>query len=135
MKKNIQKQTATEVSINSSNVTTSNKKTENIEINDANQHQVNLQNTTIALAGNLLAFILFWTGLLAILSKMRISFQNRKTPISTDTDSNLPCSKCKFFSHSHYLRCAVNPSTVLTPEATNCADYSSHEQGEIINKK
>ncbi|MFH7027977.1 MAG: hypothetical protein ACHBN1_21900 [Heteroscytonema crispum UTEX LB 1556] len=36
----------------------------------------------------------------------------------------IPCYKCKFFEHNAYLQCAVNPCQVLTPEATNCLDYS-----------
>ncbi len=133
---NIQKPTTTVVSINSSNSNTqSEKKTQTIEINDGNQHQTNPQNAAISLAGNLLAFTLFWAGFFVILSKMRISWQNRKTPIPTDTDSNLPCSKCQFLSHNHYLRCAVNPNAVLTPEAMDCADYYSHEQEAITTKK
>ncbi|PAX57163.1 hypothetical protein [Brunnivagina elsteri] len=133
---NIQNPTIPATSINSSNSNTQSvKKTQTIEINDGNQQQINLPNTAIALAGNLLAFTLFWTGLFVILSRMRISWQNRKTPISTDTDSNLPCSKCKFLSHNHYLRCAVNPAAVLTQEAANCADFCSHEEEGIITKK
>jgi hypothetical protein len=136
MRNNIQNPTTTVVSINSPNSNTQSvTKIQTLEINSGNQHQTNPQNAAISLAGNLLAFTLFWTGFFVILSKMRISWQNRKTPVPTDTDSNLPCSKCKFLSHNHYLRCAVNPAAVLTPEATNCADYSSHEQEAIITKK
>jgi hypothetical protein len=136
MRNNIQKPMTTATSINGSNSNTQNvKKTQTIEINDGTQNQINPQNPGISLAGNLLAFTLFWAGFFVILSKMRISWQNRKTPVSTDTDSNLPCSKCQFLTHNHYLRCAVNPIAVLTPEATDCADYSSNEQEEIINNK
>lgn len=35
----------------------------------------------------------------------------------------IPCSNCQFFSNNHYLKCAVHPSTVLTEQALNCADY------------
>jgi hypothetical protein len=136
MKNNIQNPIISALSINVFNRNTQSAKTnQGVEINDANQHQINLLNNKIAVAGNSLAFILFWAGFFTILSKMRVSWQNRKTPISTGTESNLPCSKCQFFSHNHYLRCAVNPSTVLTEEATNCADYCSHEQEGIINQK
>ncbi|MEA5571093.1 hypothetical protein [Calothrix sp. UHCC 0171] len=125
MKNNIQQSPVPEVSINSSYQNAQN--TQTIQTKDANSHQIKLQNTTIALAGNLIAFILFWVGFLAIVSKMRVSLQNRKTSTTQATDINLPCSQCQYFSHNHHLRCAVNPSTVLTEAATNCADYCSRE--------
>ena len=36
----------------------------------------------------------------------------------------IPCQKCQFFNDNSYLKCAVNPSRVLQPEAKDCSDYS-----------
>jgi uncharacterized protein HemX len=36
----------------------------------------------------------------------------------------VPCRKCQFFVENNpYLKCAVNPYTVLTKDAVNCSDY------------
>lgn len=35
----------------------------------------------------------------------------------------VPCRNCQFFTNNPYLKCAVNPSIALTPEAINCSDY------------
>lgn len=34
-----------------------------------------------------------------------------------------PCTKCQFFSNNPFLKCAVNPTVVLTKEAVNCSEY------------
>jgi hypothetical protein len=40
---------------------------------------------------------------------------------------NLPhkviCSRCQYFNNNHFLKCAINPSTVLTEQAIDCVDY------------
>lgn len=35
----------------------------------------------------------------------------------------LPCKNCRFFHQNFYLKCAIQPSKVLTKDALNCADY------------
>ena len=37
----------------------------------------------------------------------------------------MPCRTCRFFANNHYLKCAVQPSIVLTKQALNCSDYWS----------
>jgi hypothetical protein len=37
--------------------------------------------------------------------------------------SQSPCTKCRFFSNNPFLKCAVNPTLVLTKEAVDCSDY------------
>jgi hypothetical protein len=40
----------------------------------------------------------------------------------------IPCAKCRYFSPSSHLHCAVRPSNVLTTEAIDCSDYAAmHE--------
>jgi hypothetical protein len=36
---------------------------------------------------------------------------------------HIPCAKCRYFSSSSYLHCAVRPSDVLTTGAIDCSDY------------
>jgi hypothetical protein len=35
----------------------------------------------------------------------------------------IPCSSCSYFENNYHLRCAVNPSAVLSESAINCLDY------------
>jgi len=39
-----------------------------------------------------------------------------------------PCKSCEFFQQNPHLKCAVNPSVVLTQEALNCPDYYPHHK-------
>jgi hypothetical protein len=50
------------------------------------------------------------------------------TPQATDCFHQTACYQCKFFNNNPYLKCAVNPSTVLTAEAKNCPDYQPRPQ-------
>jgi len=56
-------------------------------------------------------FILFS---LAVLSGSR---KKRKVKCS------IPCRTCRFFSNNTHLKCAVQPTLVLTEQANNCPDY------------
>ncbi len=38
-----------------------------------------------------------------------------------------PCTKCKFFSNNPYLKCAAQPSLVLTEQAKDCPDCRLEE--------
>lgn len=35
----------------------------------------------------------------------------------------IPCYHCRYFQENPYLKCAVNPSKVLTLEAMDCLDF------------
>lgn len=37
----------------------------------------------------------------------------------------IPCWNCKFFKNNSYLKCAVQPSKVLSKESFDCSDYQS----------
>ncbi len=36
---------------------------------------------------------------------------------------NIPCMRCQYFNNNLYIKCAVNPSTVLSEQAKDCTDY------------
>jgi hypothetical protein len=94
-----------------------------IHLQSENSHLISTQATPITIVESLIGFILFWTVLLAMLSKLKISLANSKKSFSTSTLNKLPCCKCQYLSHNKYLPCAVNPSVVFTEEAVNCQDY------------
>lgn len=35
----------------------------------------------------------------------------------------IPCSKCRFFTNDHRLKCTVKPQTANTEDAIGCRDY------------
>lgn len=54
------------------------------------------------------------------------------TSQETDCFHQTACYQCKFFNNNPYLKCAINPSIVLTEEAKNCPDYQPHPQKKIF---
>lgn len=65
--------------------------------------------------------VMAWVVLILLRSNLLKSFRNRLTPIKGL--HQVPCLNCKYFKNDPYLKCAVNPCTVLTAEATDCSDY------------
>lgn len=80
-----------------------------------------------------LVFMLFFSvASWLYIAKIRKSLRDYRNSNSSNIKSkysnsfaSVPCHKCQYFSHNSYLKCAVNPSKVLQPEAKDCADYSS----------
>jgi hypothetical protein len=68
------------------------------------------------------SFIVSWTVLFLMLSKIGTAARN-EILVSIKRLHQVPCRNCQFFSNNTYLKCAVNPSTVLTEQAFNCSDY------------
>lgn len=83
-------------------------------------------NRDTASDGGLLLVPVFLIGLAWVLAclerfKFQKSFSKSLNPLNRS--HQIPCSNCRFFNHSLYLKCAVHPSTVLSAEAMNCPDY------------
>ncbi|QLE55990.1 hypothetical protein [Nostoc sp. TCL26-01] len=64
-----------------------------------------------------------WVIFFIILRKIR-SILEEKMVFTVKGLHQLPCRNCQFYSNNHYLKCAVNPSIVLTEEAKKCSEYS-----------
>lgn len=69
--------------------------------------------------------VMAWVVLILLRSNLLKSFQNRLTPLKGL--HQVPCLNCKYFKNDPYLKCAVNPCTVLTEEAANCSEYCSKD--------
>ncbi|NJL63422.1 MAG: hypothetical protein HC903_18320 [Methylacidiphilales bacterium] len=41
---------------------------------------------------------------------------------------NIPCKKCKFYSNNNFLKCAVNPTDVMTTKAVECRENLPKER-------
>lgn len=46
--------------------------------------------------------------------------------------NSIPCNQCQYFHHNFYLKCAVNPSKVLQPEAKECSDYIPQPRNKFL---
>ncbi|MDZ8188033.1 MAG: hypothetical protein RMX96_24670 [Nostoc sp. ChiSLP02] len=77
----------------------------------------------IAVSLSPLGFIIGWLGFLIVIQKIR-SFLDYKMVFPIRTPHKVPCKNCQFYSNNNYLKCAVQPSLVLTEEAKNCPEYS-----------
>lgn len=44
------------------------------------------------------------------------------------------CSKCRFFDHNSYLKCAVHPVRVNNIEAQNCPDYWRRDRRKFLHR-
>ena len=79
--------------------------------------------TDIAIFLSPVGFIISWMVFFVILQKIR-ALLDYKMVFPAKVLHKLPCKNCSFYSNNHYLKCAVNPSIVLTEEAMNCSEYS-----------
>ncbi|MBD2492967.1 hypothetical protein [Nostoc sp. FACHB-280] len=64
-----------------------------------------------------------WVVFFLILRKIKILLDN-KMVFSVNPLHQVPCKNCRFYANNHYLKCAVQPSIVLTDEAKNCTEFS-----------
>ncbi|MGJ3245721.1 MAG: hypothetical protein ACFE0I_06555 [Elainellaceae cyanobacterium] len=47
---------------------------------------------------------------------------------------HIPCSNCRFFNQSPYLKCAVHPMRSCTLKAVDCSDYWSKHTDKFSRK-
>lgn len=90
----------------------------------------NVPNIVVSLTpvGLLISWIVFFL----LLQKIRRALDN-KMVFTVKSLHKVPCKNCQFYSNNNYLKCAVNPSLVLTEEAKNCSEYSP-KKGEFPPK-
>ncbi|MEH2067527.1 MAG: hypothetical protein V7K47_05050 [Nostoc sp.] len=81
----------------------------------------------LAISLSPLGFIVGWVVFLTMLQKIQ-SLLNSKVAFPITISHKVPCKNCRFYSNNNYLKCAVNPSIVLTEEAMNCSEYSPNKR-------
>ncbi|MCC5636805.1 hypothetical protein LC593_13210 [Nostoc sp. CHAB 5844] len=64
-----------------------------------------------------------WIIFFLVLRKIQRVIDN-KMVFSVKSLHQVPCKNCRFYSNNHYLKCAVQPSIVMTDEAKNCSEFS-----------
>ena len=47
----------------------------------------------------------------------------RKQSTNLRRNRKAPCDRCQYFNHNAYLNCALHPTTALTEQSFDCADY------------
>ncbi|BAT51322.1 unknown protein [Nostoc sp. NIES-3756] len=83
-------------------------------------NNINLPDIAISLSP--LGLVFSWVIFFVILRKVRSVIEN-KMVFTVKGSHHLPCKNCQFYSHNHYLKCAVQPCVVMTEEAKNCSEY------------
>lgn len=94
-----------------------------IKTDGANLDKVITPDTVITIGGSTIGFVILWAGFLLVVSKIRSFREDNKLFFPINSLHQVPCRNCRYFSSNHYLQCAVQPSVVLTEQATNCPDY------------
>jgi hypothetical protein len=77
----------------------------------------------IAISLTPVSLVFSWIIFFIILRKIRTILDN-KMVFTVNNLQQVPCKNCQFYANNHYLKCAVQPSLVLTEEAKNCSEYS-----------
>ncbi|MBH8572773.1 hypothetical protein I8752_07040 [Nostocaceae cyanobacterium CENA369] len=106
-------------------ITRSEVKQEQVKTNSSNVPDIVV---SLAPVGLLVSWIIFFL----VLQKTRRVLDNKMVP-TVKTLYKVPCKNCQFYANNNYLKCAVNPSVVLTEEAKNCPEYSP-KKGEFPPK-
>jgi hypothetical protein len=105
-----------------------------VKVDNSQVNRGSIPDAKIILAGGSFGFIIIWAVFLVFLSRMRRLAQDNKLIFSIQPLHKVPCRNCHYFSHNHHLKCAVQPSIVLTEEAINCTDYCpKHEKNNNKN--
>lgn len=73
-----------------------------------------------------IGFIIIWVGSFLLLSKIR-TLTLDKIIVTTNPLNKVPCKNCQFFSNNRYVKCAVQPSIVMTEQAKDCSDYCAKD--------
>jgi hypothetical protein len=94
-----------------------------VKINSVKPNEMNVAEIVITWGVGISSFFIFWAFFWVALSKIMSVVKDNQIFLKTKPLSKLPCQNCKYFSSNYYMRCAVNPSLVMTKEAKDCSDY------------
>lgn len=74
--------------------------------------------------------ILSWAALFLMLSK-RGRIARNEIAFNIKSLNQIPCKNCKFFANNPHLKCAIQPSLVLTEKAIDCSDYCQRDNKSV----
>jgi hypothetical protein len=93
------------------------------EIKEDQMSPDNLDISDLALTLSPIALLFSWIIFFLLLQRIRTILDN-KMVFTVKGLHKVPCKNCRFYSNNHYLKCAVQPSIVMTEEAKDCSEYS-----------
>jgi hypothetical protein len=79
------------------------------------------------------SFVALFTGTIIWFAKTRRAHKIENF-FKLNPFNQVPCRNCQYFSGNFYLKCAVNPSDVLTNKAINCSDYCPQNKNDSEGK-
>ncbi|MBE9007268.1 hypothetical protein IQ259_19900 [Fortiea sp. LEGE XX443] len=88
---------------------------------------LNLPSWTLYLSP--ISLLFSWMIFFLLLRKIH-SFIENKMVFNVKNSHQVPCKNCRFYCNNHYLKCAVQPSIVMTDEAKNCSEFSPKKDKE-----
>lgn len=95
-----------------------------VKYEQPNSNQFTLPDVAISLTP--IALLISWIVFFVILRKSRNGVDNKRF-FTINSLHKVPCKNCQYYSSNHYLKCAVQPSLVMTEEAKNCSEYSPNK--------
>jgi hypothetical protein len=93
------------------------------EVNQEQAKQDGLTVPDVAIYLSPLGFMFSWVVFFLVLRKIRTLMDNKMVFTVRSSHKDI-CKNCQFYSNNHYLKCAVQPSLVLTEAAQDCSEYS-----------
>ncbi|WP_224092829.1 hypothetical protein [Nostoc sp. MS1] len=111
-----------EVKNQSKIINTSNNQITHTETQQQNTHSNHINFPDLAISLTPVGLVFSWVIFFVILRKVRSIIEN-KMVFTVKGSHQLPCKNCQFYSHNHYLKCAVQPCVVMTEEAKSCSEY------------
>lgn len=93
-----------------------------IKLSDVPPKPQGLNTTDFLMFLGPVSFIMGWAVLFVMLSKIGSAARD-EIFTSIKPLHRVPCKNCRFFGNNPYLKCAINPSIVLTEQALDCSDY------------
>ncbi|BAZ08472.1 hypothetical protein NIES4071_02770 [Calothrix sp. NIES-4071] len=83
----------------------------------------------------IIGFLLF-CGFLAFLNSRHLKALSDNCFInSKNSNHELPCQTCHYYSRNQYLYCAIHPSIAMSEQAKDCSDYSMKIQKISLKSK
>jgi len=107
---------------------------EQLQVNEAQEENTQPTNTGIPdhvfMIWGPIGLILSWAALFLMLSK-RGRIARNEIAVNIKNLNQIPCKNCKFFANNPHLKCAIQPSLVLTEKAIDCSDYCQRDNKSV----
>lgn len=111
-----------------------NSRSEELLINEIQVENAQPANTSIPdhvfMIWGPICLVLSWAALFLMLSK-RGRIARNELAVNIKSLNQIPCKNCKFFANNPHLKCAIQPSLVLTEKAIDCSDYCQRDNKSV----